>query len=65
MRVELDHPGGDVLEKIPIVACNDESEGVFFAQEGLQPQDSLEVEVVCGFIEQEQLGRIDERFGEI
>ena len=53
--VELDHAAGDGLEEVAVVADGHERLGLA-RQQLLEPEDAVEVEVVGGLVEQQQLG---------
>jgi hypothetical protein len=55
LAVELGHMGGDVLEEVAVVADEDGGEAGAFEQL-FEPLDALEIEVVGGLVEQEEIG---------
>ena len=61
--VQLDDPVGDVLEEVAIVADDQERQG-FRAQQLLQPQDALDVEMIGGLVHQQQVGRAHQSAGD-
>jgi hypothetical protein len=58
--VELDDAGGDVVEEHAVVG-DDHDRAAEVADQLLQPQDAVEVEVVGGLVEQQQVGLGDQR----
>ena len=52
--VELECPAGDVVEEITVMRYHDDGAGVV-AQVILEPGDRFGVEVVCRFVEQQQV----------
>ena len=59
--IELDHVRGDVLEKVAVVADDYAGEGGGRKQV-FQPGNSREIEMVGGFVEEEDVGMLDEGF---
>ena len=53
--VQLDHAAGHGLQEVAVVADREERLGLAL-QQLLQPEDAVEVEVVRGLVEQQQLG---------
>ena len=53
--VQLDHAPGDGFEEVAVVAHRDEGLGLA-RQQLLEPEDAVDVEVVGGLVEQQQLG---------
>jgi hypothetical protein len=53
--VELEHPLGDVLEKVAVVADHDERLGLAL-EHCFEPEDAFDVEVVRRLVEQEDVG---------
>ena len=58
--VQLDHAAGHRLEEVAVVAHRDERLRLA-RQQVLEPEDSLDVEVVRGLVEEQQLRLADER----
>ena len=58
--VQLDEAPGDGLEKVAVVAHGHESLGLLL-QALLQPEDPVDVEVVRGLVEEQELGLAHER----
>ncbi len=54
IRIELQHPGDDGIEKGPVVR-DEQHRSVVLPQESLQPGQGIEVEVVGRFVEQQQI----------
>ena len=61
--VEFDHLGGDVLEKIAVVADDHAGEGRALKQV-FEPGDSREIEMVGGLVEQQNVGMLHQSFGD-
>src|ERR1700675_530561 len=59
--IELDHVGGDILQKVAIVAHDYAGEGRALKQV-FEPGDSEEVEMVGGFVEQENVRMLHQGF---
>ena len=59
-RVEVEHALGHVLEE-PAIMADDQKRGSLRAQQLLEPEDAVEVEVVRRLVHQEQSGAGDER----
>ena len=60
---QLDHLGGHVLEEIAVVADNDGCEWRVL-QQFFQPLDAGQVEMVGGFVEQQNVRLLHQRFGD-
>jgi len=58
--VELDHAPGDGLQEVAVVAHRHEGLGLA-GQQLLEPQDALDVEVVRGLVEEDELRLADQR----
>jgi hypothetical protein len=52
---QLEHPRGDVLEEVAVVAHH-QAGARLFGENLLQPQDAVDVEVVGGLVQQEHVG---------
>ena len=61
--VEIEHPPGDVLQK-PAVVADDQKRRGFVAQQLLEPEDSVEIEVVRGLIQEEEVRGANQRAGD-
>jgi len=61
--IELDDPGREPLEKGAVVGDEDHRAGIF-EQEGLEPLDRLDVEMVGRLVEEQQVGLRDQRPGQ-
>ena len=61
--VDVGDVRADGVQEVPVVADGDEHP-VVLVEEGLQPADRVEVEVVGGLVEQESLGGAEEGLGE-
>ena len=58
--IEVEHALGDVLEK-PAIVADDEKRRRLRCQQLLEPEDAVEVEMVRRLVQQQQVGRCDER----
>ena len=61
--IQFDHIGGDVFEKIAIVADDDARERRV-EKKRFEPDDSGEIEVIGGLVEQKNVRGLHERFGD-
>ncbi len=61
--VELEDPGGDVVEEVAVVGYDNEGAGEAF-EVFFEPGDGFGVEVVGGFVEEEYVGVGDEEAAE-
>ena len=58
--IEFQDPTGHVVEEVPVVSHRDDG-AVVLAEESFQPRDGLGVQVVGGFVEQQQIGAGEEQ----
>ncbi len=61
--VDFHDAGGDAVQKRPVVADEHQRQGCA-EQEFLQPGDACKIEVVGGFVQQQQVGLADQRAGQ-
>ena len=61
--VEIDDPGSQSLQEAAIVG-NENQSAVKSEQQVFEPQDRIDIEVVGGFVEQQQIGLCDERLAQ-
>ena len=61
--VELQNPLGDVVEEVAVVRHGDDRAGIL-VQMPLQPGDALGVEVVGRFVEQQQVGPLEQNLAQ-
>src|ERR1019366_2921792 len=59
--IELDHVGGDILEKVTVVAHDDAGERRSLKQL-FEPCDSGKIEMVGGLVEQKDVGMLHQSF---
>jgi hypothetical protein len=59
--IELDHVGGDILQKVAVVAHDDAGEGGLL-QQIFEPGDSEEIEMIGGLVEQKDVGMLHQSF---
>jgi hypothetical protein len=55
---------GDGVEELAVVADHDHGAGVAL-EPGFQPDQGVQVQVVGGFVEQQQVGRAHQRAGQL
>jgi predicted DNA-binding protein (UPF0251 family) len=53
--IDLQHPAGDVVEEVAVVADHDERLRLV-DQESLEPEDGVDVEVIGRLVEQQDVG---------
>ena len=58
--IELENPAGDVVEEISVVRDRDDGARVVL-EEALQPRDRFGVEMVRRLVEQQQIGRLQQK----
>ena len=61
--IDVDHPAGDVLKEVAVVADHDERHRLGLEQR-LEPEDRVDVQVVRRLVEQQQVRLADERAGD-
>jgi len=59
--VEFDHVGGDIFQKVAVVAHDYAGEGRCLEQI-FEPGDSQQIEMVGGLVEQEDIGMLHQGF---
>jgi hypothetical protein len=62
--VDVQRDVGDGVEELPVVADHDEGAGVAL-EPGFEPDQGVEVQVVGGFVEEQQVGRAHQRAGQL
>src|SRR6185312_2711854 len=61
--VQLEDPGGHVVQEVPVVGDGDDGAGVL-GQVLLQPLHALRVQVVGRLVEQQQVGRLEQQLAQ-
>ncbi len=57
---QFSHVGGDIFQKITVVT-HDHGGECGFRKQGLEPLDAREIQMICGFIEQQEIRHLHQR----
>src|SRR5204863_5362563 len=58
--IELENPAGDVVEEVPVVGHGHDSARIIL-EKTFEPGDRLRIQMIRGFVEQQQVGRLKEQ----